>query len=150
MTGAQTPRRVTWGLSGIRGLWFSLFCFIVGPLGQHVAKLCWFLSSCNQAKMYISCFIFFFFSEKVFSLFYIASGLEKSICLILILAYEVFAAKCFFFYCVILSKCYHHCHFQLNNRYFLFVQRMLHILNNSAKEILNAKEMIVLYLVLCF
>lgn len=77
----------------------------------------------------------FFLSAKVFPLFYHASGYgkkKKSVCLIPVLAYEMFATKCFYHY-VILSEYYHHCHFQLNSKHVLFVPRIFHILNKSNK-----------------
>lgn len=63
-----------------RSRWFWHWRFIFPPLlllaglGQHVARLCWFLSTCNQAKMFVSKNVFFFPSEKVFPLFCNASG----------------------------------------------------------------------------
>lgn len=64
---------------------------------------------------------------------------RKSVCLIPILAYEVFATKCFY-HCVILSKYYRHCHFQLNSRHVLFVPRIFHISSKFNKGNFKCKK----------
>lgn len=76
---------------------FSFSTLLLASLGQHVARLCWFLSSCNQAKTHMSKNMFSS-SLKRSSLFFFCSASrgENSVCLILILAYEVLTTKCFF------------------------------------------------------
>lgn len=115
-----------------RFIFFPLSILLLAKFGHCIARLCWFLSSCNQAKRHMSKFMFSS-SLKRSSLFSIMTG--KEYCWILILAYEVFATKCFY-HSVLLSKCY--CHFQLDSRYVLLVPRIFHILNKFNKGNSNA------------
>lgn len=78
-------------------------------------------------------------STKKISLFQNASVWEKSICLILILAYEMFATR-WLYHPVMLSECYHHSHFQLNSRNVLFVLKVFHSLSKFKRENFKCKR----------
>lgn len=122
-----------------RSRWFWHWRFIFFPLlllaslGQHVAKLCWFLSTCNQAKMFMSKNIFFSFSLKRSSLFSVMLHDRKRV----FAWFQFWHMKCLlqnvFYHYVVLSKYYCHCHFQLNSRNVLFVPRIFHILSKFSK-----------------
>lgn len=51
---SSTKKISHWGGSDTGDLLFPLSILLLASLGQHVARLCWFLSSCNQAKMHMS------------------------------------------------------------------------------------------------
>lgn len=51
---SSTKKISTWGGPGTGGLFFPLSILLLASLGQHVARLCWFLSSRNQAKTHMS------------------------------------------------------------------------------------------------
>lgn len=66
---SSTNKISTWGGSGTGGLFFPFSILLLASSGQHVARLCRFLSSCNQAKMHMSKKNMFSFSLKTSSLF---------------------------------------------------------------------------------
>lgn len=66
---SSTKKISTWDGSGTGGLFFPFSILLLASSGQHVARLCRFLSSCNQAKMHMSEKNMFSFSLKTSSLF---------------------------------------------------------------------------------
>lgn len=120
------------------GLFSLLSVSLLVGLGQCVARLCWLLSSYNQAKMHMSN-IMFSFSLTRSSLFQNASVWEKCICLILILAYEMFAIRSLYLP-VMLSECCSHGHFQLNSSNVLFVLKVFDSLSKFKKENFKCKK----------
>ena len=130
--GGQVPRKFPPEVGLTLG--FSFFPFsilLLASSGQHVARLCLSLTSCNQPKMHMSKKKYVFFLWKrlpSFLCFRIGkeclldsnSGMW-SVC------YKMFLSSCY------LVKVLFHCHVQLNSRNVLFVSRIFHILSKFNK-----------------